>query len=590
MAHENLDIKSQDPVDILARARHRLNIRHSDETHIREAALEDIKFTYNIEEGQWPDEIRNQRKRDKRPCLTSNKLRKFVSQVANRERDARNAIDVRPVDSKGDVVIAKILKEMIRTIEYNSKADEIYANEGEKAIAGGFGYWRILTKFNDDDGFEQDILLEGIENQFAVYLDPRRMYGFIREGIPAAEFKIRYPKAQDISFESQAIGEEYTLWFEPDKVFVVEYFEKVPVTKTLVQFRQPGDPTVHVDVLSPGVLTDALTAEGFEIIRTRKVESHKVMWYKMNGVEILESREWVGSEIPIIEVVGDFVQIQGRDYKRSLIRDGKDPQRMYNYWVTTMTEDVALTPKVPYLVTPEQIENHESMWNGAGEKNLPYLLYNASGQAIPKRESQTQVPTGAAFMLQLANNDIQDTIGMFEASFGQKSNERTGRAIGLRAGRSDLGTFHFSDNLRRAILETARQFIDIIPKVYDTERDIRIRNEENEEEFITINKKVFNIDTKEFELIRNLSIGKYDVRADVKSVSTRRQEALQFIETVLQSAPQVSPLLLDLFFELQDLPGADEVAKRVKQFLPQLMGGAQGGGGNAQPAEVPQLT
>jgi hypothetical protein len=541
------------------------------EQDIRDAALEDIKFIYNVEEGQWPDSIRNEREKDNRPCLTSNKLRKFVAQVANRERDQRLAGRVRPVDDKADIQTAQIIEGIVRQIEYASKADEVYVDGGEKAIAGGFGYWRIITK-EMDDSFDQEVFIEKIENQFSVYLDPRRNFGFIREGMTKSEFQELYPDSDVTEFAQSGSGDDMTLWYEDNKVFIAEYFYKERYDKTIAQCLNIATGMTEIVEMKDQITPEFLMQNGYQVIRQKTKKATKVKWAKISGTEILEEGVWVGNDIPIIEIVGDSVNVGGKQYKRSLVRDAKDSQRMYNYWLTHMTEIVALAPKAPFLVTPQEIKGFESNWNEANRKNFPYLLYNPQGNRVPQRQVPPQIPTGANLMLQVSAGDIQDTIGMYDASFGERSNERTGVAIRNRAARSDFGTYHFADNFRRAVIETTRQLIDIIPKIYDTERSIRILGEDMKTEgTVQINKTV--VDSMGNPIVLNdLTTGKYDVVADIRMYSTRRQEAMEQLTTVMQGAPNLAPVLMPLMLSYSDMPGSEETIALIKQYLPQMMG------------------
>lgn len=544
------------------------------EFHIREAALEDLKFVYNVDGGQWPDSVRQEREDDGRPCLTFNKLRKYVAQVANHEREQRLACRVRPVDDKGDKETARIIEGIIRQIENASKADEIYATVGEKAVAGGFGFWRLLTK-EKEDSFEQEIFIEKIENQFSCYLDPDGNYGFIRQGMSKKEFQHQYPDVESQSFE-RGIGEEYSRWYEPDKVYIAEYFYKDQYDKTIAQCVSPATGISEVIELNENITPELLAANGIEIVKQKTKKAQRVKWAKITAHKILEEGEWVGRDIPIIEVVGDEVEVAGQKYKRSLVRDGKDPQRMYNYWLTHITESVALIPKSPYIVTPQEIKNFEPMWNDANKKPYPYLLYNPSNGKRPQREAPPQIQSGAAHLLTIADQNISDTIGMYEASFGEKSNERTGIAIQKRASASAFGIYHFHDNFARAIRNTTRQLIDIIPKIYDTERVERILGEDDKEETVTINKAIIHPVTGERVLLNDLSVGKFDTVADVRMYATRRQEAAQMMAETMQGAPNIAPLILDLVFKYNDFPGAEEIQKRLEKHMDTLLGKKDG--------------
>ncbi|MDP3937736.1 MAG: portal protein, partial [Deltaproteobacteria bacterium] len=107
----------------------------------RRTALEDIRFA---REGvQWPDNIRKQREKEGRPCLTISKLPAFIRQVVNDARQNKPGIKVRPVDSGADIKVADIMSGLIRNIEYSSNADVAYDTAVECAVTGGIGYVRI---------------------------------------------------------------------------------------------------------------------------------------------------------------------------------------------------------------------------------------------------------------------------------------------------------------------------------------------------------------------------------------------------------------------------------------------------------------
>ena len=553
--------------DFISLARDRFAIVQSAEDHIRKAALEDLHFVYNVGAGQWPEDIRKQREEDKRPCLTSNKLRKFVAQVANRERENRISINVVPVDDKSDINTAKVIEGIIRNIEYQSSADETYARAGENAITGGFGYWRILTNYTEDS-FEQEITIEAIDNPFTVYMDPKERFCFIREAMTEKEFKVQYPDAQPEDFELASRGEEWEMWYEPEKVYIAEYFVKEPETKTLAQVKNPTTNEIDIVELKGKATKESLEQNGYEVLQTREVKGHKIMWYKITGSQILEKEEMPGKYIPVVQVLGDRINVAGKEYKRGLIRDGKDPQRMYNYWLTSMTEKVALAPKAPFLVTPQEISGHETMWKEANIKNQPYLLYNAQGQRIPQRQRPAEIDPGSMGLLNIANADIKDVLGMYEPTLGQQSNERSGIALRTRQNKADLGTFLFPDNLRRALIKTGKILIDLIPVIYDTERMVRVLGYEGEEKIVPINMEYTDNETGQV-MIHDLSVGKFDVQADTRVYSSRRQETADLMIQAMQYAPALAPIFADLVFKYMDSPGAQEIEQRIKQYMAQ---------------------
>src|SRR5580658_3409534 len=91
----------------------RLRIAQEAEGQNRQYAVQDLEF----EDGQqWPDDLYNLRKVNKRPTLTINHTRTMVKRVVNNMRSQRPRIKVHPVSEGADKDIAQKLQGMIRHI------------------------------------------------------------------------------------------------------------------------------------------------------------------------------------------------------------------------------------------------------------------------------------------------------------------------------------------------------------------------------------------------------------------------------------------------------------------------------------------
>jgi hypothetical protein len=310
------------------------------------------------------------------------------------------------------------------------------------------------------------------------------------------------------------------------------------------------------------------------------------MWCKLSGNAILEGPiELPSKYIPIVPVIGHETNIEGKRLFRSLIFDAIDPMRMYNYWTTSATEAIALAPKAPLMVTPEQIEGHEQMYKEANRKSHPYLVYNSvPGQGAPQRQQQAQIPTGIINEAARANSDISDTIGRYEASRGESSNERSGRAILARKEGSDDTTFTFIDNYHKSITYSCKICLDMMSKVLDTERVIRLRGQDGKESILPINRVLMDYDTLTPVIVNDISVGKYDmVPTSGASFQTKRQmiasSMLDFIQFWPESGPVIGPRVADVM----DWPQAQDIAGELKA----LVGGGQPPEEGAPPESLP---
>ena len=586
--------------DILATARSRLDLAVSALSDSRADENDDLKFYAGSPDNhwQWPADVLATRGAvqgqtiNARPTLTINKLPQHVRQVTNDQRQNRPGAKVIPVDDGADVEIAEIFNGMIRHIEYISDADVAYDTACENQVAYGEGYIRLLTEYCDDDTFDQDIKIGRIRNSFSVYMDPTMQdptgadakWCFVTEDLTRDEFTRMYPDASPITtLQSLGVGDQsISNWLNEDTIRVADYYYIDYDRATLNLY--PGNHTAFA-----GTPEDkALKAHFGKPVKTRESDRQKVKYCKINGYEILESREWAGKWIPIIRIVGNEFEVDGRLYVSGLVRNAKDAQRMYNYWVSQEAEMLALAPKAPFIGYGGQFEGYEQQWKTANTQNWPYLEVNpdvtdGQGATLPLPQ-RAQPPMASSGLLQAksgAAEDIKSTTGQYNASLGMGSNERSGKAILARQREGDVGTYHYGDNLARGIRHIARQLIDMIPKIYDTQRVARIIGEDGETKMVKINpdqpqavNKIVDEQGVVVEKIYNPGVGKYDIVATTgPGYATKRQEALEAMAQLLQGNPQLWQVAGDLFVKNMDWPGAQEMAKRfAKTIDPKLMG------------------
>ena len=591
--------KTRDAADVLARMRDRLQQSLSAYSESRDSELDDLRFMAGSPDNrwQWPQEVLATRGAvqgqtiNARPCLTINKLPQHVRQVTNDQRQNRPAGKVIPVDDKADIEVAQVFDGMVRHIEYISDADVAYDTACDNQVTFGEGYVRILTEYCDDDTFDQDIRICRIRNSFSVYMDPHIQdpcgsdaeYCFITEDMPKDEFERLFPNAEPISSISvRGVGDEQlSQWIREDSVRIAEYFYAYYDSVKLHLY--PGNVTAY------GGSPEAKQMEmmGLKPIRSRDVEVRRIKWMKTNGYEILEEQEWPGKWIPVVRVVGNEFEVDGRLYISGLVRNAKDAQRMYNYWVSQEAEMLALAPKAPFIGYGGQFEGYEHQWKTANTSNWPYLEVNpdvtdAQGGVLPlpQRAAPPLPQTGLIQAKMGASDDIKATTGQYDSSLGATSNERSGRAILARERQGDTGTYHYVDNLARAIRYVTRQLVDLIPKIYDTQRIARIIGMDGETDTVRIDptqpepvRKIMDETGIVIEKIYNPSVGKYDVAVSTgPSYYTKRQEAMVAMGEILQANPQLWAVAGDLFVKNMDWPGAQEIAERLAKTIdPKLL-------------------
>jgi hypothetical protein len=534
----------------------------------RSEALEDLKFAAG---DQWPVEIQNSRVLEARPCLTVNKVDAYCRQLTNQMRQQRPRIKVHGMNNESDAKMAEIIQGICRHIEVQSDADQAYDKAGDFAVRMGWGYWRVTTDYVKDDSFDQDIFIKAIDNPFTVYFDPNSVAPdgsdaekvLITTVISKDNFKKMYPNAElQQGFTMRGTGDSNPEWVMKEDIRLAEYFyvERNPIK---IHLLSDGSSVKSKD-LPP---QDVLDMAGITIVESRDSHEKKIKWCKLTSMEVLEEGEWAGKYIPIVPVFGQETVVENKKKKFGIVRMAKDPQRMYNFWQTSLTESVALAPKAKWLLAEGQDEGHENEWAMANIKSMPVLRYKQTDidgrpAPAPQRLQPEPPPAGIMAAAQAMTTDLMQVVGIFDPAQLPTGNI-SGKALQGQQQQVDLTNFHYYDNLTRSIRQTGRIILDLIPHIYDRERVMRIIGDDGKPEILTINQ--YGQDEEGINKILNdVTVGEFDIVMDTgPGYNSKRQEAVESMMALFAADPALIQQAGDLLVRNMDFPGAETIADRL---------------------------
>ncbi|MGX9958531.1 portal protein [Xanthomonas euvesicatoria] len=536
-----------------------------------EKAEQDMEFAF-LPDTQWDEWMAQTRAG--RPIYTVNKLRQAMKQITNDQRQNRPQAKVRAVEDS-DADLAEVRQGLMRNIDQTSEADRARDTAFQFAVGGGYGVWRINYSYEDDGGFDVVIRKEEVANPFSVVFDhaarskDRRdaRFAFVKSRWARSAFREKWPEAELVSVDD--CDEVTKDWFQEEDVTVCEYWYKTKESYTLVLMSDGAS----YDQAELAPILDELAAKGITVQRSRNAERMKVWQCVVSGAEILEGpTEWAGRFIPLVPVWGEILDLKGKEIFFGAVRFGKDAQRMYNYERSTFIEVLADQPYSPFMAPAESIAGYEGQWNSLKTKRPPVLLYKADASlpngGKPSREPTAQFPAALAQAAAISSDDIKAATGIYDASLGQRSNETSGRAIMARQREGDVANFDYIDNLSYAMKYDFEITNDLISKVYDTERQIRIIGEDGAEKVIRVNQVVLDEQTGEEVTLNDLSRGRFDIAVTVgPSFTTQRMEAA---EAMMQLANDPSPIGMVAkygFIKSLDSPGLEEVRKAARKIL-----------------------
>lgn len=548
----------------------------SAEREQRDKCLEDMQFVF-VPGSQW-DHLEAQSRND-RPRFEINKVILPINQAIGEQRQNRISVKVRPSKGMASKEVADVYSGLIRFIENKSHFSEIKDNAFKEIASGGFGGWYVTTEYSDSESFDQDVVIKPIRSAASsIYYDPASKdelkrdanWFIVTEDIDKETFNARYP-GKSASNMAKATSPMIKEWQTRDTVRIADYWVKEPV---MIELALMSDGSVIEMTPENQTVLDDMAAMGITVLRTRMRESHRVMMYKMSAGEILEGPfEWAGQYIPVVPVFGYNVWINGQHYYQGMVRNARDAQRVYNYATSQAIETSALSPKDPYWITPKQALGHEKQLQTFNVRNTPFMFYNPDDEAggPPQRTGAPSVQQALITQVQQADADIMSSTGQFQPSLGDQVNDQSGRAILALQRKGHAATHELIDNLTKAVQYTGEILVDLIPKIYDTERQISILGEDGSASPLVINQTIIDQQTGLEVVVNDLSQGKYDVVADVgPTFDTQRSESLNLLTKLAESNPMFAQVSADLIAQSVDFNYAEELTSRIrKQMLQQ---------------------
>ncbi len=538
----------------------------------RMAALEDKKFAIG---EQWDPMVLQQRQG--LPCLTINTIPQFTAQLVGDWRENKNAVKVLPAEN-GDKNIADIRSDLIRSIETKSRADRVYDNAFESAVTCGDGAFRVAVQYAQEDVFDQDIVIQPIDDALSVIwdrlsIDPTgrdAKRAFVDDLIPTKEFK-RIWKDADPSYLNDTDKRSLSMsgWLETGAVRVTEHWRMIERKRMLVMFEDgsihPFDENDYDDDQTLSEAIDQAIDTHGNVVKTRLAPCPYAQMHLVTGFKILAGPfEWKLSRLPIIRMTGRVSSVGERRVRYGLVRHMKDAARLRNFWRSSAAEQLGYAPKAQWIATESAVEGYEDQLRRAHLTRDPLIKVSDDAQIDVniKRLDPPQIQMALLNEAQINTQDMKDVTGIHDASLGIKSNETSGRAIMARQREGDIASLTFYDNGNAAILEAGDVMNQLIPQIYDGTRTIRIIGEDEQTKMVQINDPMDPNSP-------NLAIGKYDVAITTgASYTTRRVEAAQAMMEAVQVFPEMMTIAGDLVAKAQDWPGAQELAERLQKTIP----------------------
>ena len=533
----------------------------------------DAQLFVSKKDGQWEPYWYSANRN--RPRYSFDLTSPIIDQVAGEVEQADFDIRVSPAGGDATKDVALTYDGIIRNLENISNAKDVYTSAARGMITTGYDGWRIVQKYADDNSFDQDLMIEKIHNfPDRVWFDPAAeqqdksdaRYCFVLHPVAKDEFDKRWPESSGTSVPDDRDGEAY---YDKAEVVVIGellYVEKEERELVLMSNGQ----TYEADDDFEKVADDMALMGVTEIKRRKRKVSKVCSRFFDNDGWLGDDKDTVFNRIPVIPVYGNYKIIENKTVYSGVVEKLMDSQRVLNYSMSREIEEGALAPRAKYWMTLTQAAGHEDSLSTMNTNSDPVQFYNVDPEmpGPPQQNGGAMVNPGLRTISEAMRGMIGYSAGMFASNMGDNPGLQSGIAIRSLQNKGDNATFKYNKAVQVAIAATGKVLVDAIPKVYDTERTMRILYEDNSFEMATINQPVIDQQTGEVVMLNDLSQGVYDVVCKAgPSFKNRQQETLEMIIEMAKVDPTIMQIAGDVMMQNINSPAADQIAERKRDQM-----------------------
>ena len=558
----------QDHNEIIALLESAQEADHDNREQAREAHL-----FLDKRDGQWEPFWWNAN--SGKPRYTFDLSNPIVDQIAGEMEQADFDIKVKPAGGDATKDIAMTFDGLIRNIENISNATSVFGSAGRSMVAAGVDGWRVVQKFVDSDSFDQDLVIEKISNFVdRVWFDPSAemqdasdaKYCFVLQGVSKDEYEEKWPDGgkQGVSEDREASA----YFNKPDLIMVGEFYYIKEVERTLVLMSNGA---VYEDDEDFQAVADDLALLQVTEVKRRNRPKNVVFVRKFDAGDWLEDeKETVFSFIPVIPTYANFKINENKIIYWGAVEKIIDAQRVLNYSMSREIEEGALAPRAKYWMTEKQASGHERELGTLNTNSDPVQLFNpdAESPGIPQQNGGAAINPGLQGISQAMTAMISQSAGLFAANMGDNPGLQSGVAIEKLQNKGDTGTIKYFKAQEVAICHTARILVNAIPKVYESERQVRVLKEDGSFDMTVLNERVIDQETQEVVTLNDLSMGMYDVTCSSgPAFQNRQQETVSAMTEIAQLDPSILQTGGDILLNNITAPGMEQLAERKRQQL-----------------------
>lgn len=570
-------------MDVLAQARDNLNIWQNYFNENMTRGKDDMNFALR---DQWSAIERSEFTRLFKVCFTFNKMLDPINKIVGEQRKNKPDLMVRSLTGRASQDDINLRADLVRTIAYQSQNDLIYQNAFRSALLMGWGSFQVDVDYESPMSFNKIIKYLLVPDATRCSWDPAavkphkgdgdycsRQYIYSRE-----QFDATYPYIYNpVSYADPRMLLDFQ-WETRDTIVVCDYFVKEWFPVKLLRLSdgrnvseqeweeiQKKEIKVKKELAASSKMPEVILETIPTIQGERQTQDYKIMRYRLIKDRIIEFSEWPSKFLPIIFVDGNSHFVEGRQYTKSFIHEGRDAQKFINYVGSEIATEIKNRRREQWMGTPDNIIGEEQQWrNPELQQGILVAKPDPVTKQMPIKMPPWDVSPQLMQEMQRGGSDLREILGFSENEVLQ-GRDMSGKARRERKMEGSMATYVWMDNLNQAIEQGGRCVLDLLPYVVgEDERAMVITKKDGKTQNIVLNKE------KSDGTIENqVNHGDYDIELSTgPSFAVQKEIALEFFQQTIAANPETFPLIADLWAKNLDVQYMEQIAERFKIMVP----------------------
>ncbi|UCE38406.1 MAG: hypothetical protein JSW00_04035 [Thermoplasmata archaeon] len=528
-----------------------------------------------------------------KPDIEFNILEPYVARQLGEFAKQEPGFSVHALDNQVDPQTVDVVEGIMRSILRDADKNSFSYNVYKEVLGGGYSVMKVLTDYEHEDSFNQNIKLTKVYDPTLTGFDPlaREPHkgdgGYCFELYPKTieDFKKEYPdeNVDNLKYDNNLQGFQWKYRnMKTDIVLMAEYYCK---KKKRTRLHLLTDGSTMSDKKYKEMINGWSSIEQPpQVVKSRWTEKTVICRYVVIQDRVLEYSETNYLHLPLIFVDGNSALVTQNkasndceQVTRPFVYNAMGAQRLKNFAGQSLGNELENIMQNKYIVDKEAIPEDavEDWTNPQKASTLVYSSRDKDGNQLPAPipVQRGDIPGIISQTFMGVDQNVQAQLGAFNQ---QLSNQKqvSGVAIQEAMSANNAVSAPYNKGYLMALTQAAQMILEMIPMYYATPRTVPVVDRKGKRSYLQINQTLPNgmPQPGSPQLKYDPNILEVDVSAGFNYETQKNRALGQMVE--LMNASQGFRAMIEqeglpMLVGNLDIKGVEQLTQMAEQFTQQ---------------------